>query len=147
MIHNIIGPPGSGKTTYIREHFGLAPPMRTIDATVMAHFIRNKVFEHTGLNPKINAYLAGCGEPVITVWLQTSLRLCIARIAKDFFSRKTSLRQTRSRIRILMYYHRHREAVYIPSCRPDNELLIIPSESAVARWISKRFRRIPRPSR
>ena len=141
MIHNIIGPPGSGKTTYIREHFGLAPPMRTIDATVMAHFIRNKVFEHTGLNPKINAYLAGCGEPVITVWLQTRLRLCIARIAKDFFCKKTSLRQTRSRIRILLYYHRNRDAIYIPYCRPDNELLIIPAESKAARWIRKRIPR------
>ena len=147
MIYNVIGPPGSGKTTYIREHFEFAPPMRSIDATVMAHFIRKKVFEHTGLNPKINAYLAGCGEPVVTVWLQTSLHLCIARIAIDFFCRKSSLRQTLSRIRILMYYHRNRKAIYIPSCRPDNKLLIIPSESSATRWIRKRFRRIPRPSR
>jgi len=144
LIYNVIGPPGSGKTTYIREHFGFAPPMRSIDATVMAHFIRKKVFEHTGLNPKINDYIAGCGEPVVTVWLQTSLDLCIVRIAKDFFCKKASLMQTRSRIRILIYYHRNRDAVYIPSCRPDNELLITRAESKATRWIRKRNRRIPR---
>lgn len=141
MIYNVIGPPGCGKTTYIRKHFGFAPPMRSIDATVMAHFIRKKVFEHTGLNPKINAYLAGCGEPVVTVWLQTGFHLCIARIARDFFCKKATFGQTRSRIRILLYYHRNRDAIYIPSCRPDNELLIITADSSAIRRVRKRIRR------
>ncbi|MCJ8502685.1 hypothetical protein [Desulfatitalea alkaliphila] len=114
MIYNVIGPPGAGKTTYIRKRFGFSPPMRHIDDEVFDTFVQRKVFEHTGLNPRINQYLAGTPEPVTTIWLQPGAWRCIQRILKDGFSGKATLKQTFNRLKILRFYHHHRKEIYHP---------------------------------
>ena len=114
MLYNIIGPPGSGKTTYIRARFGFSPPMQVIDDEVFESFRDRKVFEHTGLNPRINQFLAASDEPITTIRLQTGIARCTYRILNDFFCRRTTLKQTGSRLNILCYYYKHRSDIYQP---------------------------------
>lgn len=143
VIHNVIGPPGSGKTTYIRNHFGFSPPIKEIDPEVFDEFVKKKVFEHTGLNLKINRYLAESREPIATIWFRTSIPVCVYRILKDFWKGKTSLKQTNSRIKILCYYHRNAEDIYLADDHEENSLVVIrttsPATAFVREKIKKRF--------
>ncbi|MGM0403278.1 MAG: hypothetical protein ACQEQN_06155 [Thermodesulfobacteriota bacterium] len=139
VIHNVIGPPGAGKTTYIRRHFGFSPPVKTIDDEVFDKFVKNKVFEHTGLNPGINRYLAASNEPVSTIWFQTSIPVCIFRIVSDFLKGKTSLKQTNSRIKILCYYHRNAQDIYTGKDKENNDLVVIRKANPVTAFIRKKM--------
>ena len=124
MIYNIIGPPGSGKTTYIQKKFGFAPPMTRINTRIFDWFVQQHVFEHTGLNPKINDYLASAKESICTIWFQTPAAICLIRILKDAWTGKASLKQTLSRIKILRYYRRNARQIYLPPDQNGNSLWI-----------------------
>jgi GTPase SAR1 family protein len=143
VIHNVIGPPGSGKTTYIRDRFGFSPPIKEIDPEVFDDFVKRKVFEHTGLNLKINRFLVESEEPIATIWFRTSIPVCVYRILKDFFKGKTSLKQTNSRIKILCYYHRNAEDIYTGRDKENNDLIVIrttsPATAFIRGKIKKRF--------
>lgn len=126
MIYNVIGPPGAGKTTYIQTRFGFSPPMREIDDEVFEAFAARKVFEHTGLNPRINQYLKASGETITTIWFQTPIHACLYRIVKDWFKGKASFRQTVSRIKILCFYHKHSGEIIKMLDNPRNTIVVVP---------------------
>jgi predicted kinase len=125
VIYNVIGPPGSGKTTYIRKHFGFAPPVKEIDRDIFEDFIERKIFEHTGLNPQINKYLSETSEKICTVWFKTGIWVCLGRILKDWWHKKTTIKQTWGRLKILSYYTRNSSLIYLATDRKENELVII----------------------
>ncbi len=140
MIYNVIGPPGAGKTTYIRNHFGFSPPIKEIDREVFDDFVQRKVFEHTGLNPGINQYLADSREPIATTWFQTSIPVSVYRIFSDLLKGKTSLKQANSRIKILCYYHRNAEAIYTGGDEEKNILVVIRTTSPVTAFIREKVK-------
>ncbi len=135
MIHNVIGPPGSGKTTYIQAYFGFSPPIREIDGEVFEDFVQRKVFEHTGLNPGINRYLAASTENITTIWFKTSIPVCVYRICSDFVRGKTSLRQANSRVKILCYYHRNAKDIYLAENKENSRLVVIRTTSPPTAFI------------
>lgn len=142
MIYNIIGPPGSGKTTYIKRRFGFSPPMRTIDSEVFEDFVRRKVFEHTGLNIRINRHLDTLGENITTIWFQGTRSVCFYRILRDFFRRNASLKQTRDRLIILSYYFRHFHEIRTDVGGPGNKVIVVPAKRPVAECVDRVRRRL-----
>lgn len=142
MIYNIIGPPGSGKTTYIRTRFGFCPPMKTIDEAVFNEFLEKKVFEHTGMNSRINHYLAESGEKIVTIWFHTTIPVCLYRIIRDFFRGRASIVQTGNRLVILCYYRKNAGDIFLAGHRRQNELIVIRTRSPVTGFILSRIGKI-----
>ena len=120
--------------------------MQTIDDRLVEEFSKRKVFEHTGINARINQYLDSAEDEITTIWFQTRKSVCLYRILKDFFTRKASMIQTHHRIIILCYYYRNLHEINPVVGGAKNKLVIIRGRNRAFDFISQKIlRRKNRP--
>jgi len=117
MIINVIGPPGAGKTYFIKNILKQDPPYNKyghqISEELFNWFKENNLFEHTGLNGKINSYLKD--KKHLTILIKSNILRCLYNILKD-----NSDRSKLDRVKVLLFYFRNKP------CK-SGILIVVPS--------------------
>lgn len=115
MYINVVGPPGSGKSYFIKNILKIDNRYAEIDRiTFDAHdyFMEHGFFEHTGHNRDINEFLVESGEQCITYYLEPNYLRNVIRIILD--SKRKPTRNWKSRLRVLKYCFKHRKDIFLP---------------------------------
>lgn len=90
MYLNIIGPPGSGKSSFIMKVFKKDYyKFYKLEINEFEEQKQNKIFEHTGHNSLVNSFLCTIDEDeVITVLIEKNIFFCLLSCLRDKKTRK-----------------------------------------------------------